>query len=145
MSIFRLLPFSLLIITGVASAAAQSSTERNRVVVPAPVSGQPNSSGGIDLLSPKLSPDLNPQKPLDRIHIEEYSPRLAQLDSPRVFLFDPGWQGQDGTLCYAIRGYKVARDDPDSDSTHAAGYSTCQPATRFHVHTGDERVLAPRP
>ena len=145
MSIFRLSPFSLLIVTGVASVAAQSSPHKNAVTVPSAVSGQRNSSGSIDLLPPRLNPDLNSQKPFDRIRIEEYSPRLAQLDPPHVFLVDPGWLGQDGTLCYAIRSYKVARDDPQSDSTHATGYSTCQPATRFHVQTGDEQVLAPKP
>jgi hypothetical protein len=44
-----------------------------------------------------------------------------------------------------MRTYKVRRDDPQSDSTHAVGYSTCQPAARFHVRTAEERVLPAKP
>lgn len=39
------------------------------------------------------------------------------------------------TTCYAIRSYVVARDSKDSDSTHPAGYSTCQRASRYHLKT----------
>jgi hypothetical protein len=47
--------------------------------------------------------------------------------------------GQRG-VCYCIRGYRVTRDDPESDSTRPSGYSTCQPADRFHVKdAGDLR------
>jgi len=108
-------------------------------------SGQVNASGSADLLSPNLKPDLNPPKPLDRIRAGEYHPRLNQFGLPHVLVLGPDGLSQDDTLCYAIRSYKVARDDPQSDSTHPAGYSTCQPATRFHVHTTEERVLAPTP
>jgi len=145
MSMFRLLPFSLLIAVGAASVAAQSSPEKNPVVVQSTDSGQVNASGSADLLSPNLKPDLNPPKPLDRIRAGEYHPRLNQFGLPHVLVLGPDGLSQDDTLCYAIRSYKVARDDPQSDSTHPAGYSTCQPATRFHVHTTEERVLAPTP
>ena len=48
-------------------------------------------------------------------------------------------------VCYSIRGYRVTRDDPASDSTRPAGYSTCQPATRFDVKdAGDLREIVPR-
>ena len=48
-------------------------------------------------------------------------------------------------VCYCIRGYRVSRDNPDSDSTRPAGYSTCQPATRFHVKdAGDLPEVVPR-
>jgi hypothetical protein len=43
------------------------------------------------------------------------------------------------TTCYAIRSYVVARDSKGSDSTHPAGYSTCRPASRYHVKTAEER------
>jgi hypothetical protein len=39
---------------------------------------------------------------------------------------------QDKT-CYAIRSYVVARDGKDTDSTHPVSYSTCRPASRYHV------------
>ena len=43
------------------------------------------------------------------------------------------------TMCYAIRNYLVARDSQDSDSTHPAGYSTCQPAARYQLKTTEIR------
>lgn len=52
---------------------------------------------------------------------------------------------QDDATCYSIRAYRVTRDDPYSDSTRPAGYSTCQPATRFQVKEADDRQeIAPR-
>lgn len=48
-------------------------------------------------------------------------------------------------VCYALRTYRVARESPDSDSTRPAGYSTCQPTTRFKFKTAvDSREIAPR-
>ena len=40
-----------------------------------------------------------------------------------------------GPVCYTMRSYQVARDEKYSDSTHAVGYSTCQPSTRYSVKT----------
>lgn len=37
--------------------------------------------------------------------------------------------------CYTIRTYVVARDSKDSDSTHPAGYSTCQPSAHYQLKT----------
>lgn len=77
-----------------------------------------------------------------------------QIDAYKIdpFRIDPirpsrwGWQidpvvnivvmdGQfgDDTLCYTMRSYVVARDDKDSDSVHAVGYSTCQTASRYRL------------
>lgn len=54
---------------------------------------------------------------------------------------------QDGlerdTTCYTIRSYVVARDSKDSDATHAAGYSTCQPSTRFRLKSTVEQLRIP--
>jgi hypothetical protein len=149
MSIFRLLPVSLLIAVSAALVLAQSSPEKAPVVVPSTDSRLLNSSGSVDLLSPNLvSPnpktEFHPAEPLDRIRVGEYSSRLNQFSVPRTVL-GPDGLSQDDTLCYTMRSYKVARDDPKSDSTHAAGYSTCQSATRFHVHTTEERVPGPAP
>jgi hypothetical protein len=46
---------------------------------------------------------------------------------------------EEGPTCYSIRSYVVARDSKDSDSTHLAGYSTCQPATRYGLKTTEIR------
>jgi hypothetical protein len=47
------------------------------------------------------------------------------------------------TTCYSIRSYVVARDAKDSDSTHPAGYSTCQPSDRYHVKSAEIRLESP--
>ncbi len=44
------------------------------------------------------------------------------------------------TTCFAIRSYVVARDSKDSDSTHPAGYSTCQPSNRYRVRSAEIRL-----
>jgi hypothetical protein len=46
------------------------------------------------------------------------------------------------TTCFTIRSYVVARDSKGSDSTHPAGYSTCQPSNRFQVKSADVRVVS---
>lgn len=43
--------------------------------------------------------------------------------------------GQDETTCLTLRTYRVARIDPESDTTRVAGYSTCQPSVRFQLKT----------
>jgi hypothetical protein len=130
---------------GAASLSAQSSREKNPVVAPSTTSGQMNFSDRADLSFLSLKAELNPPNPLDRIRTGEYRPRLNQFGMPHVLVVGPDELSQDDTLCYAMRSYKVARDNPQSDSTHAAGYSTCQPATRFHVHTTEERALPRTP
>lgn len=65
-------------------------------------------------------------------HLEQ--PRLSQSQS------DPRLQLKVETLdadatCYTLRTYVVARDSKDSDSTHPAGYSTCQPSAQYQLKT----------
>jgi hypothetical protein len=45
----------------------------------------------------------------------------------------------EGPTCYMIRSYVVVRDSKDSDTTHPASHSTCQPATRYGVKTTEIR------
>lgn len=62
------------------------------------------------------------------------------LDTKQPPMRDVGeipWQ-TDAT-CFAIRSYRVVRDDMHSDSTHRDGYMTCVPAARFRVYTTDLR------
>jgi hypothetical protein len=50
----------------------------------------------------------------------------------------------DGT-CLTLRTYRVAREHPDSDAVTPAGYSTCQPSSRFQVKTAvDSYPISPR-
>jgi hypothetical protein len=64
---------------------------------------------------------------------------------PRTGVMILGLDGPlDGdTTCYAIRSYVVARDAEDSDSTHPAGYSTCQRASRYHLKAAVEEPVSP--
>lgn len=139
MPIFRLLSFALLIAALAASGAAQTSPEKSLPVVQSRHSGQPNSSDGMVLLSPNLNPALSPEGALDRIHVNEFRPRLSQFGLSHILHVSPERPSQGDTYCYAMRSYKVARDNPQSDSVHAAGYSTCQPSARFQVYTIEER------
>jgi hypothetical protein len=51
---------------------------------------------------------------------------------------------KEDTTCYAIRSYVVERDSSDSDSTHAAGYSTCRRASRYHFKTAEGQAVSPK-
>lgn len=46
----------------------------------------------------------------------------------------------EGPACYTIHSYVVARDSKDSDAVHPVSESTCQPASRYGVHTAEHRV-----
>jgi hypothetical protein len=144
MSVFRLLHFSLVVAAGVATLAAQSSSDKIPAAIQSSDSAQ--AAARTNLLSPNLNSDLNPPNPLDRILIGDYRPQLNQFTAPRRWLhIDPDWQPQDDGACLKMRTYKVARDGPHSDSTHAAGYTTCTPAARFQTRTIEYRVPSATP
>ena len=50
-------------------------------------------------------------------------------------------------VCYQIRSYLMAQDDPESDTTSFAGYSTCQMSSRFatrHARRPDKSAEPPQ-
>jgi hypothetical protein len=51
-------------------------------------------------------------------------------------------EAESDTTCYVIRSYRVARDSPDSDSTHAVGSSTCQRASRYRLKSANIEHVA---
>lgn len=67
----------------------------------------------------------------------DHSLRFLSPDD-RMSFASPG-ERIDGTVCYTIRSYVVARDRKDSDSVHPAGYSTCQPSNRYRLRTTDKK------
>ena len=69
------------------------------------------------------------QIPTDQFKLDLRTRQLLESQLDRLV------SDSESPTCYAIRNYVVARDSKDSDSTHPAGYSTCQPATRFGVKT----------
>lgn len=65
--------------------------------------------------------------PMGRIQFDQYNPRQRSVELPPYNASD--------VLCYKIASYLMVRDDPNSDSTHIVGYTTCVPAARFRVYT----------
>lgn len=148
MLVSRLLPVSLLIAVCVAPVAAQSSVEKTPATMLSADSAQQNSSLSPDLpsLFPNLQTEQGPAEPLDRIHVGEYGPRLSQFSVPHFLVRSLDLQSlDDDNLCYTMRSYKVARDDTHSDSIHAVGSTTCQPAARFHTRSIELRTSQPAP
>ena len=126
MCTLRLLVLSLLLSVCVAPVAAQSSLDRN-----------PQPSIRLDQIIPPPEfrrPELQPPFHSDGIG----------LSDQRYVLLRTGEQSD--VTCYSIRSYRVTRDDPDSDSTSLAGYSTCQPVSQFQLKdAGDSPVQASFP
>jgi hypothetical protein len=128
MSISRLFVLLLSIAASVVPVTAQSS------------SGRDSATSQLQLKAPSDSSD--------RIHVDQFrlpSDSALLADShkavpiqaaigPMHRLLSDAIQGEDSVpTCYSMRSYKVARDDPQSDATKPAGYSTCQAAKRFQM------------
>ena len=113
MCIPRLPVFSLLLSVCVAPVAAQSSLDSN-----------PQPSIRLDqIISPPEFRRPGLQPPFHSGGIGPSDQRYVQLRTG----------AQSDVTCYSIRSYRVTRDDPDSDSTSLAGYSTCQPVSQFQL------------
>ena len=109
---------------------------------------------GIVLVSAARADDVDVQQAKS---VTESSPLVAgsellpqdfdRRSEERFGLMRP-WTEPDGlnsdatapSLCYKIRRYLVERDDPKSDSTHIAGYSKCQRASKYSL-----KKVAPLP
>jgi len=52
---------------------------------------------------------------------------------------------EDDAACLKLRVYRVARENPNSDTTRPVSYTTCPPAARFQLRTTvDSQTIAPR-
>ncbi|MGA9508831.1 MAG: hypothetical protein WBV55_09450 [Candidatus Sulfotelmatobacter sp.] len=132
MSIFRLLLLSLLILVIAATVAAQSAPNTTPFIAHSTEPAQ-FSSPSADSFSPNLQTGFKPNT-TNPILLGDPRPTQSQFMVPRNWLRNNAdWQSQTDGVCLKMRTYKVARDDPRSDSTHPAGYSTCQPAARFQT------------
>src|SRR5580692_1535480 len=130
MCIPRLLVLALLLSVCVAPVAAQSSLDRN----PQPSIGLDQIIPPPEFRRPVLPLGLQPPSRSDGIGLSDQ--RYVQLRAG-----EPS-----GVTCYSIRSYRVTRDDPESDSTSLAGYSTCQPVSQFQLKdAGDSPVQASFP
>jgi hypothetical protein len=146
MRVPRLLLLSLLISLRVATAPAQSSPHNNsKSSQPAPALHQNEESSTVlfqlpepflvDLESPSNSTPTSVQSEQDSLVARQLESRAEHLLTLQ----------QNEPTCYMLRTYRVVRENPQSDSTRPAGYSTCQPSTRFQVRTAvDSREITPR-
>lgn len=127
---------------------------------------QPVSGNGVSALMTNGEATATPSEPwrvipnppdfssnsADHIRLDQYRLDQGNLDlgmelsrpQPRTRRLVMPLDGQldADTTCYTIRSYVVARDSKDSDSTHPAGYSTCQPSSRYRVRTTVERSVS---
>jgi hypothetical protein len=137
MSIPRLPFFALLISVCVAPVAAQSSPVEHSPSKTG-VSSQPQLDG---LVAP---PEFRTRVPAlppivqDKIAQPKIHATPLQWQS-QVLPFRPKAEPNDGDCLY-IRAYRVTRDDPESDATRLAGYSTCQTAARFQTKSAVETL-----
>jgi len=125
MTLSRLLVPALLILS--ASAFAQQQN--------APLTSPPSEPWGIASGQSDFGAVKNS---IDRMRIDQFKVDVKAAPFTRESRLDPivvtpEDLAGDGTLCYTIRSYVVARDSKDSDSVHPAGYSTCQPASRYRL------------
>lgn len=128
MFIPRFIVLSLVLSSGVGPLAAQSMLDKHE---------QPNAP-------PQGAPQGLRIGPLQDFHLHGTTPAPEiYQDAPT-----PGTYRKilpaDQSTCYSIRGYRVTRDDPESDSTRPSGYSTCQPSDRFELKGAGEQQILPR-
>jgi len=124
----RFLALPLVLSLGVGPLAAQSMLDNHE---------QPN-------VPPQRAPLGLRIGPLQDFHLHGTSPAPEiYQDAPTTGTYRKILpHDQNEATCYSIRGYRVTRDDPESDSTRPSGYSTCQPSDRFQVKdAGDQQIL----
>lgn len=141
MSTSRPLILSLLIVLCAATVAAQSPS--NKIPdssQPLPVLA-PNPEAAPNVFQPQRLFDMSGLNllPADRTSERKDDFRLESRRQRPITL------ELNDTICYTVRTYRVARENPDSDAVRPAGYSTCQRASRFQFRTAvDSREVAPR-
>jgi hypothetical protein len=141
MTIPRLLTLGSLLSLCVAAAAAQASPPS------APDSSQPppvlsqNAEAGIAFVPLFEDWQRSSNSTPGSIQSEHDSGKMpAPVHTQHILTME-----QNEATCYALRTYRVARVSPESDTIRAAGYSTCQRATRFQLRTAvDSKSIDPR-
>lgn len=72
--------------------------------------------------------------------LQNPSPRIGADPSTLKFSSVPELTGDpDQPTCYTLRSYFMKRVHPDTDETHAVGYSKCQPASRYGLKRAIEK------
>jgi hypothetical protein len=141
MRIPRLLLLSLLLSVCVTPIVAQSSPD-NRSSDKNAFSSQSQRDGltappefrsHVPALSQRAMDGISGNPSSSGVHFDQF--KVLPLVKP----------GQTDTSCFYMRTYRVTRDDPQSDTTRRAGYSTCQLAGRYQTKNAVEVLeIAPR-
>jgi hypothetical protein len=121
MSVPRVLLVALLISMCAVPVAAQSLAEKNPVLELLPTPPQ-DGQAGVRVDQFQLSPHRDEVNPWHLIPAPEFQAPVLARDA----------------TCYSLRTYHVTRDDPESDSTRFASYSTCQPTSGFRVKDAED-------
>jgi hypothetical protein len=135
MSIPRLLILSSLMSLCIPTAVAQVSSDQ-----------QPNSSQPLPMLAENGQPGTDLfQFPLPfsvaELNVSDVAPDAKASDRDLTVISSKKFPRQhiltlgDEATCLTLRTYRVARVDPESDTTKFAQYSTCQPSVRFQFKT----------
>ena len=124
-------------ITAQASSVASSNLEPWRILPKAALeSTQPSAQAGnqnlLNIVNGNtqlsgFSPNSRSSRVLSAQELKQLA-KQARSDAEAEQLTD-------GSVCYSIRSYLMARDSKDSDSTHLVGTSTCQPAQKYALKT----------
>jgi hypothetical protein len=138
MPISRLAILLLLVAVCVVPVAAQSSLTSDSATLPPQLKSPGDSSDRIrvDQFHLPSSPLLGTDSHKTTVSLSG-DPVPASMGAVHRFLAQDT-SGDAVSICYSMRSYRVARDDPKSDSTRPAGYSTCQPSTRFQVKSVED-------
>ena len=140
MCIPRLLLLSLLLSVCVAPVVAQSSPDNRSSDKNASSQSQldgltapPEFRSHVPALSQRALDGISGNPSSSRVHFDQF--KVLPLVKP----------GQADASCFYMRTYRVTRDDPQSDTTRLAGYSTCQLAGRYQTKNAVEVLaIAPR-
>lgn len=100
-------------------------------------------SGTCSLLGASGDLQVNPSQQASArspLQVDELS---ANPTSNMNWLGLPNQYGTESSVCYKMRSYHVVRLDRDSDVTRQAGYSTCEPASRFGVKKTIQKMAEP--
>jgi hypothetical protein len=86
---------------------------------------------GVGSATAQLSPDRTKPSAPDLSGLEQkHGNTLKVLPSPYS---GPVTLGQEASLCYTMRSYQFARNDPSSDSVTLRNETTCQSAALFQM------------
>ena len=161
MAISRLLLISLLATACVAQVAAQSSvsnpvlsaSESDFVSLSNSPTFTNTDSSSSTLFQAQASSAANPfsaANSLDefKLHFNSTTQTMSAPGEKTEVLFGPSFHMRkpnpedmrNDNACLTLRTYRVVRDDPHSDTTRVAGYSTCQPAAQYRVKTAVQSI-----